>query len=66
MIAQRAEIDAQKRNAEQKKDRFSDMGLEPLAERRHGDADEHQRGNRARSLAAEPRQRTHWKGDDPL
>ena len=66
MTAQRAEVDAQKRNAEQKKDRFSDMGLEPLAKRRHCDADEHQRGNRARALAAEPRQRVHRKGDDPL
>ena len=66
MTAQRAEIDAQERNAEQKKDRFSDMGLEPFAKRRHGDADEHQRGNRARSLSVEPRQRAHRKGDDIL
>jgi len=66
MIAQRAEIDAHERDAEQKKNRLSDIGLEQFAKRRQRDADEHQRGNRAGALATEPCQRLHRKGDNPL
>ena len=51
MIAQRPDIHAQEGYAEQQKDRFGDERLEPLADRRHRDADKHQCCDRAGALA---------------
>ena len=62
MIAQRADIDPHEGDAEQKKDRLGDERLEQFAERRHGDADEHQRRDGAGALATDPCQGAHGQG----
>jgi hypothetical protein len=66
MVAQRADVDAHERYAEQEKDRFGDKRPEQLSGRRHGDADEHQGCDGARALAAEPRQRPYRDEEDAL
>jgi hypothetical protein len=60
----RREQDPEERQAEQSENRLRDVWLEQFARRRHGDADEHQCRNRARALAAEPRQRLRRTGGD--
>jgi hypothetical protein len=62
IVAQGAQIDPQERQAQQSENRLSDVWLEQFAKRRHGDADEHKCGNRARALASEPRQRLRRSG----
>jgi hypothetical protein len=66
MIAQRPDIHAHEGYAEQQKDRFSDERFQQLADRRHRDADEDQRGDCAGALTAEPRQSLHWNGHASL
>ena len=45
---------------------FIGEGLEELAERRNGDAEEHQCSDRAGALTAQPRQRSHREGKAAL
>jgi hypothetical protein len=52
MLAQRTDIDAHERDAQQCKDRLGDERLEQLAKRRHANSNEDQRGKRAGALAA--------------
>src|ERR1700730_10358417 len=66
MIAQPRDVHPHERYAEQKKNRFGDERFEQLADRRHRDADEYQRSNRAGALGAEPRQSPQWSGNAPL
>jgi hypothetical protein len=55
-------IDAHEGNAQQQKDRFRDEWLEHLAQRRHGDAEQHQCRYRPGALAADPGEPAHGQG----
>ena len=61
MVTQLANVDAHEGDAKQKKDRLGDEWLEQFAERRHGDAEEHERRDRAGALSADPGQRADWQ-----
>jgi hypothetical protein len=50
-------IDAHEGDREQQKDRFGNIGLQQRAERRHRNADEHQRRNRTGALPPDPSER---------
>jgi hypothetical protein len=66
IAAQRAEIDAHEGDAEQDEDRMRHIGFEQRTERRHRDADEHQRRKGARALAADPAQQMDGRRDGCL
>jgi hypothetical protein len=61
-----AEIDAHEGDAEQDKDRMRHIGFEQRTERRHRDADEHQRRKGTRALAADPAQHMDGRRDGCL
>ncbi len=66
MRPERREVDAHEGDDQQQEDRLGDIGPKHRAERRQGNPEHDECGNRARALVAEPNEGTQGEGEDAL